>query len=209
MFKSSLIGDWPNTYTFTKSLAEDLVKTMCKRDDETSEKICNNNNINDKHDEMIPVTIFRPAIVIPTYKEPVCGWIDNMYGPTGIVVGVGAGLLRVLYGKKDNLAELVPVDMCVNGILASAWDISENYKNLSEPPVYNYVASPQNPITWSQYCDYGIEHGQKMPLLKTIWYYRFHMTSSRFMTNFLIFFYHTLPALVIDTGMVVMGRKPK
>lgn len=151
---SSLIGDWPNTYTFTKALAEDLVKSMCKR-----------NVVHVQPDEMLPVTIFRPAIVIPTVKEPVVGWIDNMYGPTGIIVGVGAGLLRVFYGKKQNHAELVPVDMVVNGILASAYDISINYLNYSEPPVYNYVASPQKPITWSQYCEYGIEHGAKMPMM--------------------------------------------
>lgn len=216
-----MIGDWPNTYTFTKSLAEDLVKAMCKRDstdnnnkeyNATDKIIENNNDVEEKQtktDEMLPVTIFRPAIVIPTYKEPVVGWIDNMYGPTGIIVGVGAGLLRVFYGKKENHAELVPVDMCVNGILASAWDIANNYRNCSEPPVYNYVASPQNPITWKDYCEYGIEHGRKMPMMKSIWYYRFTMTSSRFLVNILTFLYHTLPALLIDTGLVVMQRKPK
>lgn len=213
-FSNSLIGDWPNTYTFTKSLAEDLVKSMCKRNDteNMNSKIIDNNNTDEKQpqqDEMLPVTIFRPAIVIPTYKEPVVGWIDNMYGPTGIIVGVGAGLLRVFYGKKENHAELVPVDMCCNGILASAYDIAHTYKNYSEPPVYNYVASPQNPISWKDYCEYGIEHGQKMPMMKSIWYYRFHMTSSRFLISILTFLYHTLPALIIDTGLVIMQRKPK
>lgn len=204
-----MIGDWPNTYTFTKSLAEDLVKSMCRRDDEVCEKICDNNNINEKQDEMLPVAIFRPAIVIPTYREPVSGWIDNMYGPTGIIVGVGAGLLRVFHGKKENLAELVPVDMCVNGIIASAWEVAQNYKSYTEPPVFNYVASVQNPITWSDYIDYGVMHGQKMPIMKSIWYYRFTMTNSRFVASILTFLYHILPAMAIDTGLVVMGRKPK
>lgn len=210
----SLIGDWPNTYTYTKALAEDLVRSMCYRgiDDPAhynAEFIENNNTDDRQKRELLPVTIFRPAIVIPTYKEPVVGWIDNMYGPTGIIVGVGAGLLRVFYGKKENHAELVPVDLCVNGILASAYDIANNYRNLSEPPVYNYVASPQNPITWSDYCKFGIEHGQKMPMMKSIWYYRFHMSSSRFLVSILTFFYHTLPAAVIDIGSVVMQRKPQ
>lgn len=223
-----MIGDWPNTYTFTKALAEDLVKSMCKRDDVeynnnsekiaekiiTSDKFIENNNIEDikpiqQHDEMLPVTIFRPAIVIPTVKEPVVGWIDNMYGPTGIIVGVGAGLLRVFYGKKENHAELVPVDMCVNGILASAYDISQNYRNFSEPPVYNYVASPQNPITWNDYCKLGVEHGAKMPMMKSIWYYSFTMSPSRFLVTILTFLYHIMPALLIDTGLVIMQRKPK
>lgn len=226
---------------------------MCKRNDgetmnnnciekTTADKVIENYNIDEsikgtQQDEMLPVTIFRPAIVIPTYKEPVVGWIDNMYGPTGIIVGVGAGLLRVFYGKKvctyikktvfviskiaflneipfwiktkDNHAELVPVDMCVNGILASAYDIAHNYRNLSEPPVYNYVASPQNPITWSDYTRFGIEHGAKMPMMKSIWYYTFYMTPSRFLVSILTFLYHIMPALLIDTGLVIMQRKPK
>lgn len=220
----TLIGDWPNTYTFTKALAEDLVKQMCKRggDGENNnclekvpadKKIIENNNVDDEirvqQDEMMPVTIFRPAIVIPTAKEPVVGWIDNMYGPTGIIVGVGAGLLRIFYGKKENHAELVPVDMVVNGILASAFDIAQNYRNLNEPPVYNFVASSQNPITWNDYCKYGVEHGAKMPMMKSIWYWSFHMSQSRFLVSILTFLYHTLPALLIDTGLVIMQRKPK
>lgn len=227
-----LIDDWPNTYTFTKALAEDLVKSMCKRvngdnnnciEKPIADKIIENyhndgTKATDKiqqqsqpqqQDEILPITIFRPAIVIPTYKEPVVGWIDNMYGPTGIIVGVGAGLLRVFYGKKENHAELVPVDMCVNGILASAYDIAQNYRNLSEPPVYNYVASPENPITWSDYCKYGIEHGAKMPMMKSIWYYTFYMTPSRILVSILTFLYHIMPALLIDTGLVIMQRKPK
>lgn len=190
---------------------------MCYRgiDDHNSHYAENNNAENNNVDEqrqtcdMLPVTIFRPAIVIPTCKEPVVGWIDNMYGPTGIIVGVGAGLLRVFYGKKENHAELVPVDLCVNGILASAYDIAHNYKNFAEPPVYNYVASPQNPITWNDYCKFGIEHGQKMPMMKSIWYYRFNMSSSRFLVSLLTFFYHILPAAVIDIGSVIMQRKPQ
>lgn len=205
------------------------MKSMCKRDitdgennnltEKLTEKIINpdkiieNNNFDElkqtQQDEMLPVTIFRPAIVIPTVKEPIVGWIDNMYGPTGIIVGVGAGLLRIFYGKRENHAELVPVDMVVNGILASAYDIAHNYQNYSEPPVYNYVASPQNPITWNDYCEYGVEHGAKMPMMKSIWYYTFSMSANRFLVSILTFLYHTLPAFLIDTGLVVMQRKPK
>lgn len=147
--------------------------------------------------------------MIPTYKEPVAGWIDNMYGPTGIVVGVGSGLLRVLYAVETNNAELVPVDMCVNALLASAWDVAGNAASYEEPPVYNYVASPQNPITWKEYCDYSISHGSKMPMHKSIWHYSFRMSSSRTLVALMTFFYHVVPALIMDAGLLVSGRKPK
>jgi len=99
--------------------------------------------------------------------------------------------------------------MCVNGILACAFDISQNYRHLNEPPVYNFVASSQNPITWNDYCKYGVEHGARMPMMKSIWYWSFHMSPSRFLVSILTFLYHILPALLIDTGLVIMQRKPK
>jgi alcohol-forming fatty acyl-CoA reductase len=74
----------------------------------------------------LPVVIFRPAVVIPTYAEPVVGWIDNVYGPTGIIVGAGTGILRVLRCDEEIHAEIVPVDMCCNSMLACAWDVSQN-----------------------------------------------------------------------------------
>lgn len=181
-----ILQDWPNTYTFTKFLAEDLVKSQGKG---------------------LPVAIFRPAIVIPTYLEPIQGWIDNMYGPTGIIIGVAAGLLRILQIHKENNAEIVPVDLCVNSLIATAYDIGIN--TYEEPPIYNYVTSPKNRITWEVYTKYGIEHGLKVPLMKNAWYYSFKMSSSKLLVMILTFLYHTVPAAIVDFGLFVTGRKPK
>lgn len=49
-----------------------------------------------------------------------------MYGPCGIIVGVGSGVLRVFSGNVDNKAHLVPVDLAVSALLTSAWDIARN-----------------------------------------------------------------------------------
>lgn len=155
----------------------------------------------------LPVAVFRPAIVIPTYREPLVGWIDNMYGPTGIIVGVAAGLLRVLRIKKDNNAELVPVDLCVNSLIASAYDIGKN--SYEEPPMYNYVSSPRNPITWQNYTDLAIFHGEKVPLMKSAWYYSFKMSTSKFLVAILTFLYHIVPAAIVDCGLFICGKKPK
>lgn len=181
-----ILQDWPNTYTFTKFLAEDLVKSQGKG---------------------LPVAIFRPAIVIPTYLEPIQGWIDNMYGPTGIIIGVAAGLLRILLIHKENNAEIVPVDLCVNSLIATAYDIGIN--TYEEPPIYNYVTSPKNRISWETYTKYGIEHGLKVPLMKNAWYYSFKMSSSKWLVTLLTFLYHTIPAAIVDFGLFVTGRKPK
>lgn len=175
-----------NTYTFTKCLAEDYVRSNTKG---------------------LPVLIFRPAIVIPTYKEPVSGWTDNMFGPIGIIAGCATGIVRIMHANKKIKAEIVPVDMCVNSLLATAWDISEN--SYEEPLIYNYVTSEDNSITWEDYIAFGVKHGPKAPMPNSIWYYTITVTSSRFLAMILAFLYHIIPAFVIDGALFIVGKKPK
>ena len=59
-----LIGDRPNTYTFTKALAECWLKE-------------------NKGD--LPLVIVRPSIVMSTFQAPHIGWVDNWNGPTGML----------------------------------------------------------------------------------------------------------------------------
>lgn len=52
----------PNTYTLTKSIAEQIVVD---------------------YNEKFPVCIVRPSIVTAALNEPCEGWVDNVYGITG------------------------------------------------------------------------------------------------------------------------------
>lgn len=140
---------WPNTYTYTKALAEDLIRSEAKG---------------------LPVAIVRPAVVLPTSEEPIPGWIDNMYGPTGMMVGVGAGLIHVCHVHKDNNAELVPVDMCVNAILAMAWDRATRGDD-NEIPILNFVTTPSNKFRWRQYIDYAWQHGSQVSKRNHFFYF--------------------------------------
>ncbi len=70
------------------------------------------------------------VLVISTYREPVRGWIDNVYGPIGVIVGIGTGILHVYEGNLDsNSADMVPVDLVVNGLICSAKDTAEKFQN--------------------------------------------------------------------------------
>lgn len=134
-----LLKNFPNTYAFTKSIAEDVVAKFSKG---------------------VPVAVFRPGIGIILYfykyvksnllintfyvvvsaaKEPICGWIDNLYGPTGVLVGVGGGLIRAMHMDREVTANVVPIDMCVNAILASAWDIGTNRYLIFIILIYFYI----------------------------------------------------------------------
>lgn len=72
-FTPNLIASRPNTYTFTKALAERMLQ---------------------RERGSLPVAIVRPSIVLSSYREPVAGWVDNCNGPTGIIAAAGKGFFR-------------------------------------------------------------------------------------------------------------------
>ena len=53
------LGPRPNSYTFTKSIAEYVVAVEGKD---------------------VPCVILRPSIVCPVWKAPLPGWVDNANG---------------------------------------------------------------------------------------------------------------------------------
>ncbi|EFN84876.1 Fatty acyl-CoA reductase 1 [Harpegnathos saltator] len=186
-----LLGKWPNTYAYTKAIAEHVIK---------------------KHADDYPVGIFRPAIVISTYREPMRGWIDNMYGPTGVAAGAGAGLLRSIHCNGSMQANVVPADLTVNALVLSAWDTAnihrQNNKTSGEIPIYNYV-STDNPITYDQLKDLSAKYGLDIPSNRAIWYYSFRNNKHRIVHLFFVYFMHLLPALLVDTVTFCMGRQPR
>lgn len=122
-----MLGKWPNTYTFTKCVAEEVVLT---------------------EGADLPIVVVRPAIgtiyiffnnftlniyltltsfsVMSTKKEPVIGWCDSFNGPIGIIVAFGLGLLHTANINTNIITELVPADYVVNLLLAAGWKASKN-----------------------------------------------------------------------------------
>lgn len=191
-----LLGKWPNTYTYTKAVAENVIK---------------------KEAGNLPVGIFRPAIVISTYQEPISGWIDNLYGPTGVAAGAGTGILRSIHCDGSVHANVVPGDFTVNALIASAWDVwnikrsktNENERNTEDDvPIYNYV-SQDNPITYDQLKELSSKYGMSTPTVRAIWYYSFRNNKYRSVHLFYVYFFHLLPALLIDGVTLCVGKQPR
>ncbi|XP_043675011.1 uncharacterized protein LOC122632366 [Vespula pensylvanica] len=182
-----LLGTWPNTYVYTKSVAENVVK---------------------KQAGSIPIGIFRPGVVISTYQEPIPGWIDNMYGPIGIAAGAGMGLIRSHHCDGSIKANLVPGDLTINALIASAWDVANNRRSNEDTPIYNYV-SKDNPITYDELKDMSAKYGLLVPTKESIWYYSFRNTKYRLVHLFYVYFLHLLPALIIDTVALCTGKQPR
>ncbi|KAI5722998.1 hypothetical protein M8J76_016822 [Diaphorina citri] len=170
-----------NTYCLTKAAAEQLLA---------------------EEGQDIPVSIFRPAIVISTWKDPVPGWIDNLYGPTGIVTGVEAGLIRTVHCNPNVTGDMVPADLTTNALVCSAWDASNSL------PIYNYVSSKDNPITWLQFQTKCFNAGVKTPPSQVLMYiFPPLQTKSRNLYIFLSFFLHYLVGYVFDFFFWASGQK--
>ena len=91
--EKEILGKYPNTYTFSKSLAE---RTLRKR-------IGN-----------IKVAIVRPSIFISAYSEPMLGWTETLSAMGGLAYATMLGLMDILYAKDSQFLDIVPVDFVSN-----------------------------------------------------------------------------------------------
>ena len=107
-----LIGQFPNTYTFTKNLAEKSVQNQRGN---------------------LPVTIVRPSIIISAYSEPVSGWIDTLAAGGALALATEYGFIKAFNMIRDTPVDFVPVD-CVSNIILAA----TAYTGLT-PPTLNIV----------------------------------------------------------------------
>lgn len=141
------------------------------------------------------------------------GWIDNFYGPTGAIAGAGTGVIRTLRCNPSMQANMVPVDLCVNGIVACAWDVAKRYNTRSNLgpniPVYNYCTAPDNALTWGDFTTKTTKYGLMYPTMKSIWYLCYTNNPNRLVHLMYILFLHYLPAVLIDAFAMVIGKKPR
>lgn len=122
--KKQLLCSKPNTYTYTKAIAEWLL-VKCASD--------------------LPMVICRPSIVCASWKEPIPGWIDNVNGPTGVILGAGKGLVRSMYVDSSCVADLIPVDVVINQIITLGWFANVyNKQNLDQLSSSRSSASEAN-----------------------------------------------------------------
>lgn len=76
-------------------------------------------------------------------------------------------------------------------------------------PIYNYVSSVENPLTWGQFTELNIQNGFDYPFSSAIWYLSFHTHKTAFMNRIYMFFLHLLPAMLIDLLSMCVGQRPR
>ncbi len=112
---------WPNTYTFTKSLAESLIKHTASD---------------------LPVTVIRPAIVETSLRTPFPGWNEgvNTSAPLSWLLGTS---FRQLPVNERKCLDVVPVDTVCRGMTLITAAVLQRRHQL----VYQLGTSGIKPLT--------------------------------------------------------------
>ena len=69
--------------------------------------------------------MFLWSSVCGAWREPEPGWVDNMFAFTGLLVGMGKGVLRSLYIKEGIKLDFIPVDIPINLMIVSAYNTAK------------------------------------------------------------------------------------
>jgi len=187
LFSSSsehLLGGRPTSYHYTKALAETL--------------------LNQEYDS-VPIAIVRPSIITASWKEPLPGWIDNFHGPSGYLVSSGKGVLRTMYGHKDKICDMIPVDVVANTIIAAAWSVGTT---IQPPVVYNCTSGSLNLITWGQVQKISHFLLKKYPSILIFRCANFEFHSNRLILEMIVSLEHNIPAFLVDLSLKATGHKP-
>ncbi|XP_043604645.1 fatty acyl-CoA reductase 1-like, partial [Bombus pyrosoma] len=113
-----ILKTYPNTYTFSKNLAEQIVASKSKH---------------------LAVAIVRPSIIGASLEEPCPGWIDNISAYTNSFVLIGRGCATAIRGRRDARVDIVPVDFVVDTIICTAWHVTLHSDH--EVKVYNCTSN--------------------------------------------------------------------
>ncbi len=110
---------WPNTYTFTKSLAESLIA---------------------RHGAKLPIAIVRPSIVETSVEKPFRGWNEGINTSASLSYLLGTAFRQLPSNERKRL-DIIPVDAVCAGMTLIAAALVERRHD----PLYQLATSVTNP----------------------------------------------------------------
>ena len=110
---------WPNTYTYTKSLAESLIA---------------------KYGAGLPIAIVRPAIVETSIAKPFRGWNEGINTSASLSYLLGTAFRQLPSNERKRL-DIIPVDSVCAGMTLIAAALIERRHD----PLYQLATSVTNP----------------------------------------------------------------
>lgn len=112
---------WPNTYTYTKSIGEQIVARSG-----------------------LPFTIVRPAIIESCVEYPVVGWNEGINTSAPLIYAIREGQMQ-LPGAAVRL-DIIPCDMVAGGMIVALAELLRG----EAKPVYQFGTSDSNPVTMAR-----------------------------------------------------------
>ncbi|CDW87851.1 male sterility protein [Stylonychia lemnae] len=180
---AQILGPWPNTYTFTKSMGERTLKKMRRPD--------------------IPVVLLRPSIIGASLQEPMQGWTDTFSAAGGLTLAGSLGIVNYIRGDGDYISDLVPVDYVSNCIIVATAIQAQTKK--PDLLVVHSATSHNNPITWHQYMNECFKYLTMQPFQQQVFKPYIKFVANKKLYNALFFLRNDLPVRVLNKIAMIPG----
>lgn len=176
--------NWYNAYTFSKSLAENVV--LQKASD-------------------FPTAVVRPSIVAQVWKGSLPGYIEAGASFSDGLYGIMTGFVQLVLIDPNKRVDTVPCDIVANTLIATAWNIAS--KRVDGPLVLNCISSNTVILTFGQFYKEFLDRRYSAFCPNT-----FRTPDISYVTSIpvfllLSFFYHRLFFLITDVVIRLCGGK--
>jgi alcohol-forming fatty acyl-CoA reductase len=118
---------WPDAYAYTKALGERAL-------------------VESRGD--VPVSIVRPSIIESAVLEPKPGWIRGFRMAEPVILSYARGLLKEFPGVPEGIIDVIPVDLVVAAIIATAAEGPQE-----TPHVVQVASGSANPLRYRRLVD--------------------------------------------------------
>jgi len=119
----ALYWGWPNIYTYTKSIGEQVLAASG-----------------------VPYTIVRPAVVESATSYPFKSWNEGINTSAPLIYMALKGQIQ-FPNDRDVHLDIIPVDMVTSGMIAALAELLDG----SHKPVYQFGTSDKNPCSTARY----------------------------------------------------------
>nr|CAD7579809.1 unnamed protein product [Timema californicum] len=147
-------------------------------------------------------------LILPVWREPVPGWIDSFNGPTLYVLGGILGKMRCGHVDVTKLADIVPVDMVVNSLIATAWDVA-SAPDRNRAKVYTFTSGSRNQLIWKELVKNLSDSAHMLPSVNCMYYHVKVLTRHLLLYRLSSILFELVPACFADAVPYIRTGKHK
>ena len=140
---------WPDAYAFTKALGEMATAQTIRSQGATAPRL----------------SVVRPSIIESAVLEPKPGWIRGFRMAEPIILSYARGLLKEFPGVPEGVVDVIPVDLVVAAIVATAGRTADpGTEPTGQPHIVQVASGSTNPLKYQRLVDRVREWFTEHPL---------------------------------------------